>query len=164
MRLTRFSDNALRCLMYLGLSDKPISTVGEIARRMTMSEDHLLKVIKRLSQLGYVQTIRGRNGGLRLARSPEEINIADVIRSTEENLSIVPCLDGTEAPCPISEICQLSGAVDEALNAFFATLRKYTLADMVRERAELQRAIASAGNGKPKGALNGKNLVAAAPA
>ncbi|MFN8571017.1 MAG: Rrf2 family transcriptional regulator [Gemmatimonadaceae bacterium] len=159
MRLTRFSDNALRCLMFLGLSDKPISTVGEIARRMSMSEDHLLKVIKRLSQLGYVQTIRGRNGGLRLARSPEEINIADVIRSTEENLAIVPCLDGTDAPCPISSVCQLSNAVDEALNAFFTTLKRFTLADMCRDRGELQRVLASANS---HGRTNGKQLAVAA--
>lgn len=147
MRLTRFSDNALRCLMYLGISEKPISTVGEIARRMSMSEDHLLKVIKRLSQLGYVQTIRGRNGGLRLARTPDQINIADVIRATEDNLAIVPCLDGGDSPCPISTVCQLSNAVDEGLNAFFNTLKRFTLADMCKDRGELQRALASNSNG-----------------
>lgn len=127
--------------MFLGLSDRPVSTVGEIARRMSMSEDHLLKVIKRLSQLGYVQTIRGRHGGLRLAKSPTEINIAHVIRSTEDNLAIVPCLEHDGTSCPIHGYCGLEPAINEAINAFFETLERYTLADMVRDRAVLQNAM-----------------------
>ncbi len=139
MRLTRFSDNALRCLMYLGLSDRSKATVGEVARSMSMSEDHLLKVIKRLSQLGLVQTIRGRNGGLRLARSPEDINIAEVVRATEDNLAIVPCFDSQHANCPISSVCRLAPAIEEALGSFFSTLQRYTLADLVRERHDMRR-------------------------
>lgn len=152
MRLTRFSDNALRCLMYLGLSDRAISTVGEVARRMSMSEDHLLKVVKRLSQLGYVQTIRGRKGGLRLARSPEDINIAEVLRATEDNLAIVPCLEAHDEACPISAVCQLAPVIEEALGSFFGTLQRYTLADLVRERRDMRRAIgqdALIGLGRP---------------
>lgn len=133
--------------MFLGLSDRSISTVGEVARRMSMSEDHLLKVIKRLSQLGYVQTIRGRKGGVRLACSPEKINIAHVLRATEDNLAIVPCLDLREEKCPISTVCQLSPAVEEALCNFFSTLERYTLADLVKERIDMRRAIGGAAKG-----------------
>lgn len=161
VRLTRFSDNALRCLMFLGHSDRAISTVGEIARRMSMSEDHLLKVIKRLSQLGYVQTIRGRNGGLRLAKAPEEINIADVVRATEDNLAIVPCLDAHTEACPISPACHLSPAVEEALRSFFGTLQKYTLADLITQRMDLrQTAGGRPGSGDRGG--NGAGVLVAA--
>lgn len=144
MRLTRFSDNALRCLMFLGHSDREISTVGEVARRMSMSEDHLLKVVKRLSQLGYVKTIRGRKGGLRLARSPEDINIAEVLRATEDNVAVVPCFDSNHEGCSISSVCQLAPAVELALAAFFATLQRYTLADLIKERRTTLNALASA--------------------
>ena len=146
MRLTRFSDNALRCLMFLGLSDRPISTVGEVARRMSMSEDHLLKVIKRLSQLGLVQTVRGRNGGVRLACPTDQINIAEVVRATEDNLAIVPCLDAHDEACPISSVCLLAPAVEEALSSFFGTLQKYTLADLVKERRDMRQAMGSSSN------------------
>lgn len=127
--------------MFLGLSDRDISTVGEVARRMSMSEDHLLKVVKRLSQLGYVKTIRGRKGGLRLARAPEDINIADVLRATEDNVAIVPCFDPNEDACPISAVCQLAPAIEEALGNFFGTLKRYTLADLVKQRRDMRRAI-----------------------
>lgn len=141
MRLTRFTDNALRCLIYLGSSEQVQSTVGEVARRMSMSEDHLLKVVKRLSQLGYVRTTRGRKGGLRLAKAPSEINIADVIRATEDNLAIVPCFEPGHRNCPIAPACGLAPALDEALTSFFTTLRKYTLQDFLHNAAELRQSL-----------------------
>ncbi len=130
--------------MFLGHSDREISTVGEVARRMSMSEDHLLKVVKRLSQLGYVKTIRGRKGGLRLARSPEDINIAEVLRATEDNVAVVPCFDSSHEGCSISSVCQLAPAVELALAAFFATLQRYTLADLIKERRTALNALATA--------------------
>lgn len=141
MRLTRFTDNALRCLIYLGSSEQVQSTVGEVARRMSMSEDHLLKVVKRLSQLGYVRTTRGRKGGLRLAKAPSEINIAAVIRATEDNLAIVPCFGAGHQNCPIAPACGLAPALDEALTSFFTTLGKYTLEDFLHNAAQLRQAV-----------------------
>ncbi len=137
MRLTRFSDNALRCLMYLGTFPRETTTVGEIASRMVMSEDHLLKVVKRLVQLGYVRSIRGRNGGLRLAKAPGEINLGAVVRATEANLAIVPCFDPDTSTCPIAPSCVLAGALDKALVGFFAVLERYTLADLIKPRKKL---------------------------
>lgn len=141
--------------MFLGRSDRSITTVGEVARRMTMSEDHLLKVIKRLSQLGLVQTVRGRNGGLRLVRAPEDINIADVVRATEDNLNIVPCLDASVAACPISAACQLAPAIEEALASFFSTLQKYTLADLVGPTGTGYRPAAEIARARPTASLAG---------
>ena len=137
MRLTRFSDNALRCLMYLGLQPDRTPTVGEIARGMAISEDHLLKVVKRLVRLGYVRSIRGRNGGLELAMSPEAIMVSEVVRATEDNLTIVPCFNPATNTCPVAPACVLAGALDEALGAFFAVLEHYSLADLLRPRRRL---------------------------
>ena len=137
MRLTRFTDNALRCLMYLGIVAPRRATVAEIAGRMGMSEDHLLKVVRRLVELGYVRAIRGRTGGLELAQAPETINIAQVLRATEENFTLVPCFDSAPCDCPVVPSCVLPGALDAALAAFFGALERYTLADLVRPRARL---------------------------
>ena len=139
MRLTRFTDNALRALVFLALDPDDIPTVGEVARKMGMSEDHLLKVVQRLSQLGYVKTIRGRNGGMRLAKPAAEIIVGEVIRRTEDNMSLVPCFDPTEVNCPISQACGLAPALDEALQAFLTTLDRYTIRDLLGRRAELRQ-------------------------
>lgn len=136
MRLTRFTDNALRCLIYLGRNDGRVITVGEVSRRMMMSEDHLLKVVRRLVELGYVRTVRGRRGGVQLLRAPEEIVIADVVRATEDNLAIVPCFSPGDN-CPLSPGCELAGAFEEALGAFFQVLQQRTLADMLKPEPEL---------------------------
>jgi len=138
MRLTRFTDNALRALVFLALEPDDVPTVGEVARKMGMSEDHLLKVVQRLSQLGYVKTIRGRNGGMRLAKPADEIVVGEVIRRTEDNMSLVPCFDPTEMTCPISPACGLAPALDEALRAFLTSLDRYTVQDLLGRRHELR--------------------------
>jgi Rrf2 family nitric oxide-sensitive transcriptional repressor len=131
MRLTRFTDNALRCLIYLGRNPGRVVTVGEIARRMAMSEDHLLKVVGRLVDLGHVATVRGRLGGVHLTRAPAEIVVADVVRATEDNLALVPCFQPGDESCPIRQDCTLATTFDEALGAFFEVLRGRTLADLL---------------------------------
>lgn len=130
MRLTRFTDNALRCLLDLGMRPDETATVSEIATRMAMSEDHLTKVVQRLAQRGFVQTIRGRNGGVRLAMAPEQISVGAVVRATEDDCALVPCF-ASAAACPISATCRLPGLLDEALEAFFATLERRSLADLL---------------------------------
>jgi Rrf2 family nitric oxide-sensitive transcriptional repressor len=132
MRLTRFTDNALRCLMYLARTPDRVVTVGEVSQRMAMSEDHLLKVVRRLVELGYVRTIRGRRGGVRLAQPPSNIVIADVVRACEDNLAIVPCFAPGDSSCPLAPDCALAGALDRALGAFFTALSASTVADLVQ--------------------------------
>jgi len=139
MRLTRFTDNALRALLFLALDPDDVPTVGEVARKMGMSEDHLLKVVQRLSQLGYVKTIRGRNGGMRLARAADTIVVGEVVRRTEDNLALVPCFESTHDACPIAPACGLAPALDEALQAFLTSLDRYTVADLIARRAELRQ-------------------------
>lgn len=139
MRLTRYTDNALRALIYLGLHEEAPSRITDIARRMGMSEDHTAKVIARLAELGFVSTVRGRSGGVRLARPAAEINIGQVIRSTEDNLNLVECFDPDHNQCPIAPACALAPALDEALSAFLAVLDRYTLAQLTERPRNLQR-------------------------
>ncbi len=133
MRLTRHTDNALRCLTYLAIhTDKPV-TSAEIARRMGMSGDHLAKVVGRLSALGYVETQRGRAGGVRLARAAADIRIGDVVRETEDNLCLVECFDPETNQCPIAPKCGLAGVLDKALQAFLQVLDRVTLDEFTRD-------------------------------
>jgi Rrf2 family nitric oxide-sensitive transcriptional repressor len=139
VRLTRHTDNALRALIYLATHTDEPARITDIARRMGMSEDHLAKVIARLAQLGYVTTTRGRDGGVRLAKSAEAIVVGDVVRGTEDNLTLVECFDPETNRCPIAPACALAPALDEALNAFFAVLDKYTLAQLTARPRALTR-------------------------
>lgn len=142
MRLTRYTDNALRCLTFLALRDGEPATVTEIAARMRMSEDHLFKVIARLAASGYVETQRGRGGGVRLSRAAEAIRIGDVVRATEESFALVECFDPDTNTCPIAPACVLAGTLDRALTAFLAVLDEVTLADLVRHPRKLQALVA----------------------
>lgn len=140
MRLTRHTDNALRALIYLGLhTDDAPARIADIARRMGMSQDHLAKVVARLSQLGYVETVRGRDGGVRLARPAAEIVVGEVVRGTEDNMCLVECFDPETNQCPIAPACALAPALDEALTAFLQVLDRYTIADFVAKPRALQR-------------------------
>lgn len=130
MHLTRFSDNALRCLMYLGRNPGRVITVGEVSRQMAMSEDHLLKVVRRLVELGHVRTVRGRKGGVQLSRPASDIVIGEVIRATED-LALVPCFQHGNLSCPLAPNCRLAGALDDALGAFFVALDRKSLADLL---------------------------------
>jgi Rrf2 family transcriptional regulator, nitric oxide-sensitive transcriptional repressor len=137
MHLTRFTDNALRCLTYLALHPGETETVGEIARRMALSEDHLVKVVQRLAHLGYVETMRGRGGGVRLIKDAAAINVGAVIRATEENFRLVECFDEKLNTCPIAPCCGLAPALDEALEAFLSVLDRYTLEDFTQSPKKL---------------------------
>jgi len=137
MHLTRFTDNALRCLTYLALHPGETETVGTIARRMALSEDHLVKVVQRLAHLGYVETMRGRGGGVRLIVEPKQINIGAVVRQTEENFRLVECFDEHTNTCPIAPSCGLAPALDEALKAFLGVLDRYTIEDFTRSQRRL---------------------------
>lgn len=125
MRLTHYTDYAIRVLMYVGAADRLVS-VPEIARAYRISQNHLTKVVHDLVKAGYVSSVRGRAGGIRLARPPEAINIGEVIRHTEEGFRLVDC-----ANCGIAPACGLTAVVNEALAAFLAVFDRYVLADLL---------------------------------
>ncbi|TDR89664.1 RrF2 family transcriptional regulator [Enterovirga rhinocerotis] len=129
MRLTRYTDYALRALMYVALREPQQSSIAEIARAYGISESHLTKVVHQLGRLGLVKTIRGRGGGLRLARPSAEINIGAVVRATEDDLALVECFAG--GACAITAPCRLRRVLGEALSAFLTVLDRYTLADLI---------------------------------
>lgn len=131
MRLTRHTDYALRVLMYLARKSDGLSTIKEIAGRYGISENHLMKVVHQLGRNGYITTIRGRRGGMRLAAAPNQINIGAVVRSCEDDLGIVECFDEKTNSCSISGACGLAGIIDDALFAFMAVLDSKTLSDVM---------------------------------
>jgi Rrf2 family nitric oxide-sensitive transcriptional repressor len=137
VRLTQHTDNALRCLMYLALHPGETVTAGEVAGRMHMSPDHLFKVIGTLAELGYVETLRGRLGGVRLARAADRIRVGRVVRETEESFALVECFSPDSNECPIAPACYLAKTLDRALKAFLAVLDEVTLADLVQHPRKL---------------------------
>jgi len=148
MRLTAYTDYTLRTLMYLAVNTGKLATIAEIARTYRISETHLMKVAHQLGMAGDIETIRGRNGGLRLGRPAEAINLGTLVRRTEEDMDLVACFDGS-ATCTISEICVLQAVLHEALAAFLAVLDRFTVADLVAPRAQLASLL---GIGAPHGA------------
>jgi len=132
MHFTRYTDYALRVLMYLGFKGDDLATIAEIAERYDISENHLMKVVHQLGKHGYITTIRGRQGGLTLAKAPKQINIGEVVRVCEDDLKLVECFDPETNTCPIAEICGLSSLIGEALAAFLKVLDRKTLADILK--------------------------------
>jgi Rrf2 family nitric oxide-sensitive transcriptional repressor len=139
MHLTRYTDNALRCLTVLALEPEQLMTVPAIARRMRMSEDHLAKVVGALARLGYVETVQGRGGGVRLARPATQIRVGGLVREIEENFTLVECFNPEQNQCPIAPACVLAGTLHRALDAFLAVLDEVCLADLVRHPRGLER-------------------------
>jgi len=137
MRLTTFTDYSLRVLMYLGVHAGRMATIREIAVAHGVSENHLMKVVQALARSGCVETIRGKGGGLRLARPPEAINLGDVVRRIEDDSTFVECFDSTANGCRIAPACRLTGVLRSAVDAFYATLDAHTLADLVVPKARL---------------------------
>ncbi|MCE2574306.1 Rrf2 family transcriptional regulator [Komagataeibacter sp. FNDCR2] len=135
MRLTLHTDYALRTLMYLAVHTERLSSIREIATAYGISENHLMKIIHRLGLGGFIETVRGRGGGLRLARPADQIRIGDVVRYTEEDMALVGCQQPEGAkdntPCLLADACRLRGALGEALGSFMTVLNGYTLADVV---------------------------------
>lgn len=137
MQLTLYTDYSLRVLIYLGARPGENATISEIASSYGISRNHLVKVVHNLAGHGFIHTTRGKGGGLRLARPPEEINLGEVIRHTEGGFDLVECMNADENTCPIHEICSLKGVVGEALRAFTGVWDRYSLADIVRNRERL---------------------------
>ena len=136
MRLTLHTDFALRVLIQVGLNDGKLTTIKEIAQTFDISKAHLMKVVNDLSQKGYLDTVRGRNGGIRLMREPRDINIGQVVRDTEAQLDVIGCLEH-RGYCPIQRVCVLRGVLSDATKAFLAVLDDHTLADLIKPRRVL---------------------------
>ena len=136
MRLTLHTDYALRVLIHVAIADGKLVTITDIAEAFDISKQHLMKVVNNLSQKGYLDTVRGRGGGIRLRRPPQEINIGQVVRETEENLHVIGCLE-QRGYCPMEHVCVLRGALHDATQAFLAVLDGYTLADLIKPKRAL---------------------------
>ena len=138
MRLTSFTDYSIRVLLYVNVHNDRLVNIQEIADAYGISKNHLTKIIYQLGKLGYLETIRGRNGGIRLAMEPGEINIGQLVRKTEEDFNIVECFGGDHSGCPITSICTLKGVLNQALFAFLEVLNSYTLEDISKNKIKLK--------------------------
>jgi Rrf2 family transcriptional regulator, nitric oxide-sensitive transcriptional repressor len=138
MRLTQFTDYSLRVLIYLGVKPDGFATISEIAEKYGISRNHVMKVVYQLGQLGYLKTVRGKGGGVRLGQPPEDINLGRLVRKTEPDMRIVECF-GPDNTCCLDPACGMKGILASALRAFLETLDKHTLADVIRNEQELQR-------------------------
>ncbi len=138
MRLTRHTDYALRLLMLMAVEPDARHTIEEAARRYGISRNHLMKVAQRLSQGGFIMSLRGRGGGLELARAAADINLGAVVRCCEDSFALVECFDTAGNTCVIAPACGLRGPLEEALGAFLSTLDRYTLSDLVSQPGTLR--------------------------
>lgn len=139
MRLTLHTDLALRLLMLLAIEPDQLHTIEEAARRYGVSRNHLMKVTQTLAQAGFIESTRGRNGGLRLARPAASVSLGAVVRATEDGFDLVECFDPARNRCVLTPACGLRGPLDEALLAFLATLDRYSLADLVASPGQMRK-------------------------
>jgi Rrf2 family iron-responsive transcriptional regulator len=138
MRLTRQTNYAIRILMYCAANEGRLSRIPEIAAAYAVSELFLFKILQPLVEHGLVETVRGRNGGVRLGKPAAEINLFDVVRVTEENFAMAECFENDATECPLVDSCALNSALREALGAFFAVLERYSIADLVKARPNVR--------------------------
>jgi Rrf2 family nitric oxide-sensitive transcriptional repressor len=138
MRLTTYTDYSLRLLIYLAVQGGGLATIPEVAESYGISRHHMVKVAHQLGVKGYIETTRGKRGGLRLAKPAREIVVGDVVRSMEPDLGLVPCLQREGPSCRITSSCRLRTAMQEAQRAFLAALDEYTLADLVAKKKPLR--------------------------
>lgn len=134
MRLTTFSDYTLRVLMYLALEPERLATIPEIAAAYGISENHLMKVVHQLARSGVIESLRGKGGGIRLARPAEDVRLGAVVRASEGDAPIVECMDPEKNTCCITPACQLNSILMRAFDALFNTLDEYTLADLMGKK------------------------------
>lgn len=138
MRLTMYTDFSLRVLIYLGAKEHgELSRVQEISDTYGISKNHLTKVVHELGKMGLIETIRGRGGGIRMKVEPENINVGELVRMTEDDFHLVECFKSGSNNCVLSPVCRLKGALHEALNAYLTVLDSYTVADFIVNKDEL---------------------------
>lgn len=142
MRLTRYTDYAMRVLLYLGSRPDRLCSISEIATAYGISQNHLMKVVSDLVGAGYLESVRGRSGGIRLAKPTEEINVGELIRYTEDDFDLVEC-----GECVIAPACGLTSVLDEALGAFLDILGRYSLADVLAKKGDFTHLLHAASQG-----------------
>ena len=141
MELSRFTDYALRVLMYVAARSPQKVTLRELADSYHVSQHHLVKIVHKLGTLGYLHNRRGRSGGIYLGRAADDIRVGDVVRHTETHLNLVECFSAHSNQCCITPACQLKGVFHDARDAFLQVLDTCTIADLVKNRASLLRLI-----------------------
>lgn len=139
MHLTRYTDYSIRVLTHLSTYSDRLSCIAEIARAYGISQNHLMKVVQDLGQSGYVETVRGRHGGIRLRKPAADINLGALVRHTEKHFDVVDC-----PSCLIAPACQMTNVFAQATRAFLSVLDQYTLADMMSRRHQLHRLFSGA--------------------
>ncbi|MBU6487095.1 MAG: Rrf2 family transcriptional regulator [Burkholderiales bacterium] len=157
MRLTDYTDYALRVLLFLALREEGLTTIQDISDAYGISKNHLMKVVQRLGELGWIDTVRGRNGGLRLNQRSLALTIGQVVRATEGDFAIVGCFprEGAEPrSCVIEPQCRLKHVFESARGAFLAELDRYTLRELASPAAPLAdllglRAVSASGRARP---------------
>ncbi len=135
MRLTTFTDFSLRVLIFVALKGEARATIVEIAESYDISRNHLMKVVHALSQAGFLQTVKGRSGGIALARPASEIRVGEVVLAMEDGFALVECFDRAHNRCAITGSCVLKHSLNDALVAFIEVLNRRTLADLVAPEA-----------------------------
>jgi len=141
MRVTAYSNYALRTLMYAALKGDELSRVKDIAEAYNISKAHLVKCVHQLGQWGYLDNYRGRNGGFKLAKPANEITVGEVLRHTEDCFDLVECFIPETSTCPLTQFCKLSLTFHEALKAFLNVVDGVTVEDLVSNQMELRMAL-----------------------
>lgn len=137
MRLTTHTDYALRVLIFLGLAPDRMATIGEVSDRYGISRNHLTKIVHELGRAGFIETVRGKNGGMRLGRPAASIRVGEIVRAMEDNMHIVECFNPDAPECQIAPVCVLHDVMRTAFGQFLAVLDSYTLADLVVPKDQL---------------------------
>lgn len=137
MRLTRYTDYSLRVLIYLAIHADRLCSIAEIAEKYDISHNHLMKVVHGLAQSGFIATTRGPKGGIKLARQPEKITVGELVRATEDELTLADC-----DTCRIAPACLLTGIFAEGTSAMLSVFDRYTLADILGRQTQLRKRLA----------------------
>jgi Rrf2 family nitric oxide-sensitive transcriptional repressor len=149
MKLTSYTNYALRSLQLAAIKAPDLVRVEDVAKIHGLSRPHIVKIVHELGRAGYLETVRGRGGGFRLGRPPQEIIVGDIIRLTEGPLDLVECFNPDKNTCPLIGICKLSRKIQEATRAFMAVLDDLTIADIAHNRDQLLDRIAPLEHSKP---------------
>ena len=144
MRLTAQADYALRMLMQIAVRDPDLVTIAEVSKTYGLSKNHLMKVAQALGQMDVISSVRGRHGGLRLARPASQIVVGDVVRELESSSALVECFQSENNNCLVSPSCRLKGILHEAMQAFFSVLDNYTIEDLTQKNTLLKQLLEDA--------------------